>query len=60
MFKLAVNVVSVCLQVKMTKNLTSNRQFIIWQVTSLVDGLPFLDYYKTDLIFERFELLKRI
>ena len=56
MFKLAVNVVSVCLQVKMTKNLTSNRQFIIWQVTSLVDGLPFLDYYKIDLIFERFEL----
>lgn len=56
MFKLAVNVVSVCLQVKMTKNLTSNRQFIIWQVTSLVDGLPFLYYYKTDLIFERFEL----
>ena len=56
MFKLAMNVVSVCLKVKMTKNLTSNRQFIIWQVTSLVDGLPFLDYYKIDLIFERFEL----
>lgn len=56
MFKLAVNVVSVCLQVKMTKNPASNRQFIIWQVTSLVDGLPFLDCYKTDLIFERFEL----
>ena len=42
MFKLAVNVVSVCLQVKMTKNLISNRRFIIW--------------HKTDLIFERFEL----